>query len=67
MSFRKYRRTGIAEMRPYVPGEDLTAVSVSKADIPGEGGMVARNPDNHDDQWYVAKDYFEANFEETEL
>ena len=26
--------------------------------------MIARNPKNHDDQWLVAKQYFEDNFEE---
>jgi uncharacterized protein YozE (UPF0346 family) len=25
--------------------------------------MIARNPKNHDDQWLVAKQYFEDNFE----
>jgi uncharacterized protein YozE (UPF0346 family) len=25
--------------------------------------MIARNPKNHDDQWLVAKQYFENNFE----
>ena len=63
--FKKYRRTNIAEMRAYVPGEDLSGVSVSKVDNPEEDkGMIARNPENHDDQWYVAKKYFEDNFEE---
>lgn len=64
--WKHYRRTGIAEMRPYVPGEDLSGISVSDQDTPGPGGMVARNPRNHDDQWYVAKAYFEANFEEAD-
>jgi len=27
-------------------------------------GMIARNPENHKDQWYVARKYFEDNFEE---
>ena len=27
-------------------------------------GMIARNPKNSQDQWYVAKKYFEDNFEE---
>ena len=38
--------------------------SVSKEDDPEtDHGMVARNPSNHADQWYVARAYFEANFE----
>jgi len=53
-------------MRPYVPGEDLEAqgVSVWAGDIPEEGGMVAINPDKPIDMWYVAKDFFEANYAE---
>ena len=63
--FKKYRRTGIAEMRLYVHGEDLTGISVSMADRPEiTGGMIARNPLNHKDQWFVDRLYFEKNFEE---
>lgn len=49
-------------MRPYVPGEDLTGVSVSEVDTPEEGGMVARNPEDYNDQWYISKAYFEQNY-----
>lgn len=67
--FKRFRRTQIAEMRPYVPGETLPSrVSVSATDreagSPKLGDMIARNPANHDDQWLVAKAYFEVNFEE---
>lgn len=70
--FKKYRRKQIAELRRFVPGEILDArVSISKADrdngSPKEGDMIARNPANHDDLWLVAKEYFEANFEEAEV
>ena len=62
--FKKYRRTNIAEMRPYVPGESLDGVSVSDVDDPeNDHGMIARNPNNHNDQRYVARKYFEGNFE----
>ncbi len=61
--FKKYRRVGLSEMRPYVVGEDLSGISVNKEDSPELGGMVARNPKNHNDQWYVAKKYFEDNLE----
>lgn len=62
-NFEQYVRTNIAEMRPYVKDEDLTNISVSKEDQPSEDmGMVARNPKNHDDQWYVARVYFNDNF-----
>ena len=67
----KYRRINDAEMRPIVRGEDLKGVSVSDADNltryedPAlfDRGFVARNSQNHADQWYVARAYFEANFE----
>jgi hypothetical protein len=62
--FKQYRRSNIAEMRPYVEGEYLTGISVSATDDPpNDMGMIARNPQNHDDQWYVARKYFEENFE----
>jgi len=62
--FRQYRRTGLSEMRPYVSGEDLSNVSVSHEDGPEKDmGMIARNPKNHADQWYVARQYFEDNME----
>lgn len=64
-TFKKYRKTNIAEMRPYVKGEDLSKISVSCTDTPHlDMGMVARNPKNHKDQWYVARQYFDDNFEE---
>jgi hypothetical protein len=56
-------------MRPYVPGEDMTGVSVSAPDYmllagnPDPGGFIARNPKNHADQWYVSQTYFEENLE----
>jgi hypothetical protein len=61
--WKQYKRKGLSVMRPYVPGEDLSGISVSAEDKPESGGMIARNPDNHADQWYVAKAYFENNLE----
>lgn len=68
--FSQYRRSQIAELRPYVPGEPaelLYRVSISQADLDGgspkDGDMIARSPANHEDQWLVAADYFAANFE----
>lgn len=67
-TFRQYRRTQIAEMREYDPGEILhSRVSISAPDreagSPKPGDMIARNPANHDDQWLVAAKYFADNFE----
>jgi hypothetical protein len=66
--FKQYRRKQIAELRPFQEGEQLSErISISFADInngsPKAGDMIARNPKNHDDQWLVAKQYFEDNFE----
>lgn len=66
--FQKYRRSQIAELRPFQPGEQLPErVSISASDreagSPKEGDMIARNPKNHDDQWLVAAAYFADNFE----
>lgn len=66
--FKQYRRKQIAELRPYIVGETLSArVSVSSTDreagSPKVGDMIARNPKNHDDQWLVAAAYFADNFE----
>ena len=65
--FRKYRRTQIADIRPYEPGENMDGISVSTADAeagsPKPGDMIARNPKNHADQWLLAAKYFADNFE----
>jgi hypothetical protein len=66
--FKRYRRRQIAELRPYEPGERLSdRVSVSASDrengSPKVGDMIARNPNNHEDQWLVAAQYFADNFE----
>ena len=65
--FKQYRRTQIAEMRPYVPGESMNGISLSEPDndagSPKAGDMIARNPKNYADQWLVAAQYFADNFE----
>jgi hypothetical protein len=72
MSFQQYRRKQIAELRPYIPGEEKEwpvsmNVSISAPDreagSPKAGDMIARNPKNHADQWLVAAQYFADNFE----
>lgn len=66
-NFTQYRRSQIAELRPYEMGEDMSAVSISAPDkdagSPKLGDMIARNPKNHSDQWLVAAQYFADNFE----
>lgn len=47
-----------------------TKISISEEDLkngsPKIGDMIARNPKNHNDQWLVAKEYYETNFEPLE-
>jgi len=64
--YRNYRKTAKQPMRPYVVGEDLTGISVNKEDTPEEGGMIAVNPKNPEDRWYVAKQFFIDNYEEVD-
>jgi hypothetical protein len=65
--WKRYRRNGMAEMRPYVIGEALGTISISQPDkdagSPKVGDMIARNPENHRDVWLVAAAYFAANFD----
>ena len=58
-----YRKKGLQPMFPYVDGQDMAGVSVSPGDTPEVGGMIAFNPNNHTDKWYVAKRFFEDNYE----
>lgn len=64
--FKRYSRRGFVEARPYVSGEDLTGISVSTEDQRQgfDGGFIARNPNNHDDQWFISADYFKKNYDE---
>jgi hypothetical protein len=65
-SWKTYLRTGSCEARPYILGEDMTGISVNKEDVhevsTTGGGMILRNPENHQDQWYVAKAFFANNY-----
>lgn len=67
MSWKQYKRKGVSEMRPYTGEEDMSRVSISATDkengSPKIGDMIARNPKDHEDQWLVAKKYFEENLE----
>ena len=67
MPFTQYRRSQIAELRPYIPGEDMEKISIADVDkqagSPRLGDMIARNPKNYYDQWLVAERYFADNFE----
>lgn len=61
--YKKYRKKNAQLLRPYELGEDMSKISVAKTDTPEIGGMIAINPDNETDLWYVAKKFFEDNYE----
>ncbi len=69
--YKNYRRSQIAQLRPYIPGEVLVSVSISEPDkaagSPKPVDMIARNPKNHADQWLVAAQYFGDNFDPSPL
>ena len=73
--YKKYVRSNISEMRDIRPDETKesilniseSGISVSEPDkeLPEEIfllGKIARNPKNHVDKWYIAKEYFDENF-----
>lgn len=72
--FKQYKRKETAELRMVTLDELYNGldskISISQADInndsPKQGDMIARNPKDHNDQWLVAKEYFEDNFEPAE-
>lgn len=65
--WKRYGRKGFTEMRPYIEGEELPpSVSISKADLsqgcPKVGDMIARNSEDHSDQWLVNETFFKENY-----
>jgi hypothetical protein len=58
--WKKYRKTAIQEMRDYIPGEDLTGVSITPGETPAEGGKIAR--DNHGSMWYITPEFFSDSY-----
>ena len=65
--FKKYRKTQIGEMRPYIQGESMENISITpedfRSDSPKLGDMIARDPNNHKDQWLVSEKFFNNNYE----
>lgn len=69
-AFKRYLKNKVAEMRPYVVGEDMSNIGVAPEDArtgsPKAGDMVARNPANHADQWLVEGTFFANNYVEAD-
>lgn len=65
--WKQYKRKGITVARPYIPGEDLSGVAIHDvlraAGHPKEGDVVARDPNNHADQWLLSEQYVKDNLE----
>jgi len=63
--YKNYRKKNVQPMRPFIEGEDTSSISINPEDMPPRaGGMVATNPSNPKDQWYVAERFFLDNYEE---
>lgn len=62
MDYKTYKFNGEIEVRSYVEGENLKWVTVGKHDTPQKGGMIARDPADPDDVWYITRKYFKQNF-----
>ena len=60
--FKNYRKKNVQPLRPYRLGEDMRGISVAVCDTPEVGGMIAVNPADPSDKWYVAKKFFEDNY-----
>ena len=61
--YRDYVKHAAQPMRPYVPGEDLTGVSVQPDTVVREGDMIAINPEDPTDKWVVKQEFFLENYE----
>lgn len=73
MQFKEFNRKSkpsyllpVSEYLREVGNLDNVSVSAPDSKLPQEvflNGFVARNPDNPQDEWYISKEYFDANFE----
>ena len=59
--WKRYRKKGVTEVRPYVEGEPLTHVTCQVPPKPGD--WIGRDPNNHDDQWLLTAEFFDKNYE----
>lgn len=67
MMAQLYRKKGTQPMFPWSESTDMARVSISDEDkqngSPKPGDMIAFNPDNKEDRWLVAEEYFRKNYE----
>ena len=62
--FKNYVKKAVQPMRPYIVGENMENISVGEGITPTEGGMIAVDPNNSEDMWYIAPEYMEAHYTE---
>ena len=66
MSWNRYIKRGAIEATEWTIDTDMTLVSLSADDIengnPKSGGMIARDPKNPNDRWYINPDYFNKHY-----
>jgi len=68
--YKLYQKKNIQPMRPYVPGEDMSGISLSQEDAKLDtldGGMIAIGVTNPKDRWYVARVALEENYTEVDV
>ena len=67
---KRYMKTALTEMEPWTSAHDMSTISVSPEDAgnghPKDGGMVARDPNNPTDRWYINEEFFLKNYKETD-
>ena len=66
-TWQPHYKTAVQWLRPYIPGEDMTGISVQDGDTPEEGGWIGMNPHNIKDRWYVSKEYYEINYQKADI
>ena len=63
-----YTKTTQQPMEAWTPDYGMEGVSVSAADMkhgsPQLGDMIATNPNNHEDKWLIAEQFFKDNYTE---
>jgi len=59
--YKKYRKTAVQEIRSYIPGEDLSNISIAPGEVPEDGGFIAR--DRKGSKWYITPEFVAENYE----
>lgn len=66
--FKDYIKSATQPIRAYVRGEDLSYITVSADDNPEiDGGMIAMNPYDSSDKWFISQKFFDENYVEVKM